>query len=96
MADASEYYTYLSTIRIGFSDYVVAHGVGAKVNGIKSDGQQRKLVQLNIFTSCMDVMNHFEPTSTVHMFTALEMGDWMSKINQLLNETYYVDFSQYY
>jgi len=96
MAVASEYYEYLSAIRTEFSDFVVAYSSDFQSNGMKTVEQQRKLVQLNMFTASMDVLNSFDPTSQIHMFTAAEMNDWMTKVNQLLNETYYVEFTQYY
>ena len=96
MADSTEFYEYLNTVRRGYSNYTVSNSTDYKENGMKTTEQQRKYVQHNLFTASMQVMNQFDPTSLVHQFTAAEMDDWMAKINQLLNETYYVDFSQYY
>ena len=96
MANPNEFYSYLLAVRMEHSNYLAYISGEFKKNGMKSDEWMRKVVQMNMFTVCMDVMSRFDPTVTEHMFTASEMDDWMGKINQLLNETFYVDFKQYY
>lgn len=95
-ANPTEYYQYLNSVRTAYSNYVVAHSTDIKENGQKGTDQLRKTVQLNMFEVCLDVLNKFDPTSTVHMFTASEMNDWMTKVNELVNEEYYVEWTQFY
>jgi len=96
MADTSQFYEYLNSIRTDYSNYVVSSSSDFKKNGFSTMEQKRKLVRLNMFEICLSVMNDFDPTVTSHVFTASEMDDWLQKINGILSDSYYVEFSQYY
>lgn len=96
MADPQIFYDYLASIRVQFSNYIANASNDFTKKGMNTYGQRIKLAKMNTFTACMHVMNSFDPNSTTHMFTASEMQTWLEKINYLINEQYYVDFSQYY
>jgi hypothetical protein len=94
MADVNEFYSYLSDIRGGFSGY--AADSSKTLEGSQTHNQKIKLVHLNLLEVCSYVMEKYDPTTTVHMFTADEMRDWMRIANDILDENFYVDFDQYY
>jgi hypothetical protein len=94
MATPSEFYSYLSDIRKGFSDYSSASS--KTLDGSQTQLQQIKLVHLNLLEACSHVMEAFDPTVTVHMFTADEMRDFLVLINDILDAHHNVDFEQYY
>jgi len=96
MADASEYTTLLAQIRDVYSDYVVSKSADFKNNGISTFEQSRKLVHLNMFTVCIEVLGDFDATVTTHRFTSSEMSQWVNKVNKIANQRFYIDFSQYY
>jgi hypothetical protein len=44
----------------------------------------------------MDVMEAFDPASTVHMFNAREMRDWQDQLNTLNDTHYNLNWALYY
>jgi hypothetical protein len=94
MADANEFYDYLSNIRKGFSDFGATNS--NLVSGTQTYEQKITLTEFILLDACMYLMNKYDPTSQIHMFTADEMRDFMRLINDILDTNYNVDFSQYY
>jgi len=94
MADVNEFYSYLSDVRKGFSDY--AENSSKTLEGSQTHPQKVKLVLLNLLEACSHVMEDYDVTTTIHMFTADEMRDFMLIINDILDEHFFVNFDQYY
>jgi len=94
MADANEFYSYRSDVRKAFSDYGATSS--KTLEGSQTIEQQVKLVYLNLLMICSDVIEYFDPTTSVHMFNADEMRDFMRIINDIVDRNDYVNFDQYY
>jgi hypothetical protein len=94
--DVQLFYDYLAQIRVDYSQFIADSSNTFSKKGINSPSQRITLVKMNTFTACMHVMNAFDPSVTIHMFTHDEMDDWMEKINYLVNQQYHIDWVQYY
>jgi len=94
MATPSEFYSYLSNVRYGFSGY--AANSSKTLSGSQSSEQKVKLVHLNLLEACSHVMEAFDATDTIHQHTADQMRDFMGIINDILDANYSVDFDQFY
>lgn len=91
---ASDFYSYLSDIRKGFSDY--AGNSSKTLKGSQTREQRIKLAHLNLLEVCSHVMEAFDPTVTTHQFTADEMRDFLRIANDILDANYNVDFDEFY
>lgn len=96
MGDVNQFYNYLATIRTEYSDYIANTSNEFAARGMESPSQQIKLVLMNMFTACLQVLNSFDPSSINHVFTASEMDDFKNKINYIIDKQYNIDFTQYY
>jgi hypothetical protein len=94
MADANEFYSYLSDVRKSFSDF--AAGSSTVPKGTETLEQEIELTKLNLLEVCSYVMEKFDPTTTIHQFTAVEMRDFMALLNDIINEHHNVNFEQFY
>ena len=94
MAVVAEFTTYRDTIRDDFNSYVTLY-IQSKI-GTQTHEAERKLAELCLLESYLLVMEDFDPTETIHMFTAAEMEEFMTQINQILKTTTNVEFTQYY
>jgi hypothetical protein len=91
---ASDFYSYLSNVRTGVSNY---GGNSSKtLKGSQSREQRIKLVHLNLLEACSHVMEAFDPTVTTHQFSADNMRDFLRIINDILDTNYNVDFDEFY
>jgi len=49
-----------------------------------------------VFSGSMDVLESFDPASTVHMFNAREMRTWQDQLNTLNDTHYNLNWALYY
>ena len=94
MADVNEFYSYRSTIRADLSSYFANSSL--LDGGSQTSDKKIELAYINTLEPCSRVMEKFDPTSLIHLFTADEMRDFMRIINDILNTNYNVNFEQYY